>query len=467
MNPLADIHLAMFGILVLWVGLVIFICRKTINAGSVGLPAAMALTMSFLYGGCFVYAVPGYTHTRPDGHWYLNSYNFTEWMVVQGAAASLLGLVGLALGVTLAQRRKQPVILPRQGISQIYERNMMVAFSTISLLGMLLIQLRISFPFSGAIFELSRNVLVMLICLGAYRARRDGRSMLPWLALAVVVPIYYMVSFGLASYGLMFSMTLIAFWLAMLRTARGTLKTTIMAIVIGQAMLTLFIGWMSFREEIRLVAWQGVSGSVLDLLWQAMAQTKLFSLTNFDALDIVNIRLNLPLFIGRMIEQHELFPELQLWGSTLVILPLVLLPRALWPGKPTRGGSDFMSEHTGITLSENVTFGSGTVFEFYANFGYIGVFLGFIVVGWVIRRIDMAAYASLLTGRYLDFARWYVMGLVALDPLLRPFFIVNGIVFAWILMGLLKFSLLRLGSRRRSPPRSVTAHTPPPQFKHE
>ena len=116
-----------------------------------------------------------------------------------------------------------------------------------------------------------------------------------------------------------------------------------------------------------------------------------------------------------------------------------------------------MSEHTGMTLSDSASFGTGTVFEFFINFGYVGVFLGFIVLGWMIRRIDRRAAFFLVTGDTFRFARLFVVGIVAIDPLLRPFFIVNGAVFAWIMMSALKILVNTWVSRSasRRPPWSM------------
>ncbi|MDG1458116.1 MAG: hypothetical protein P8Q92_09585, partial [Pseudoprimorskyibacter sp.] len=94
MTGLGDIHLAMQAMFLVWSALTVLIVRRTIARGSVGLPTALVLTMTFLYGGCFVYAVPGYTHLRPDGHWYLVQYDFSETLVMQATFASLLGVFG-------------------------------------------------------------------------------------------------------------------------------------------------------------------------------------------------------------------------------------------------------------------------------------------------------------------------------------------------------------------------------------
>ncbi|WPY96230.1 hypothetical protein T8T21_17125 (plasmid) [Limimaricola variabilis] len=461
MTDLADIHIAMQVMLVIWVLLVVQITRACRARGSVGLPAALVLAMSFLYGGCFIYAVPGYSHLRPGAHWYLSKYAVSEWLIVQATFVSLLGLLGFAIGAGAFRRR--PVVLvttrPPQvptGMTTKYERGVLVAMGTFALIGYLGNWLRLSFPLSAALFEAGRNMGVAVICLGAWLALRDGRSTTSWKILAAMIPAYYLVLFGFASYGFMFGVTLFCFWRAQVRPRRATstLMGTTWAVGSVWLILTGFIGWFSYRDEIRQVVWEGTGGSLTSILWQAVSQIELFSPWNFEALDLVNIRLNLNLFVAHMIEQHQLFPELQQYGATLVILPLALLPRFLWPDKPVRGGSDFMSEHTGLLLSDSATFGSGTVFEFYINFGLTGVFVGFIIFGMILRRIDRAAARYLHEGQLMRFAKLYAVGIVMLDPLLRPFFIVNGALFAWIIMTVIDIALkgwLR-GLRRRPAP---------------
>tara|TARA_R100001132_G_C3271963_1_gene94064 strand:- start:1683 stop:2534 length:852 start_codon:yes stop_codon:yes gene_type:complete len=263
------------------------------------------------------------------------------------------------------------------------------------------------------------------------------------MGIASLIPLYYLVFFGFVSYGFLFGIIMISFWLARIRRRSDMKRLRLTLYCFGALwlVLTLFVAWFSFRDEVRLIVWQGAGGSLWHVLLSAISETSLFSPWNFHALDLINIRLNLNLFIGRMIEHHQSFPQLQEWGETLVILPLVIVPRFLWPGKPERGGSDFMSEHTGMMLSEAASFGTGSTFEFFINFGYVGVFLGFAVLGKIIRHIDRRAAFFLVTGDTFRFARLFVVGIVAIDPLLRPFFIVNGAVFAWIMMSVLKLAI--------------------------
>ena len=442
MEDLITVTTSMQIMLLIWIALVVLIVRRTIASGSVGLPAAMVLTMSFLYGGCFVYAVPGYTHLRADAHWYLGILSFTEWQVVQATFASLLGLLGFAIGTgTFLPCRK--AIVPSSTTPSrrpVSEKKVILALCMIGAASFALHYMRASFPMSGALLELGRNVAVAAFCIGVYREWRSGRSIAVWMGVAALIPLYYLVVFGFVSYGFLFAIILTSFWLARMRhtSSMKRLRLALLSFAAVWLLLTLFIAWFSFRDEVREIVWQSTGGSLWDVLMNAVVETELFSPWNFASLDLINIRLNLNLFIGRMIEHHQSFPQLQEWGATLIIFPLVLVPRFLWSGKPERGGSGFMSEHTGMSLSDSATFGTGTVFEFFINFGYIGVFLGFVVLGWIIRRVDRRATFFLVTGDAFRFARLFVVGIVAIDPLLRPFFIVNGAVFAWIMMSALK-----------------------------
>ena len=423
--------------------------------GSVGLPAAVLLTMSFLYGGAFVYAVPGYDHLRPDAQWYLGRLDFSVEMVLSATVVSLLALLGFAIGAGAFRRRRAriappaPPPLPPVAL----RRAALQVMLTIGILSFVAHYLRFRFPLSDATLETGRNVFIVALLMGAYFAVRRSKSPIPWIVPALLVPVYYFAIWGFVSYAFMFAMALTGFWLAQLRPRDrpfGVFFALLGTVAIIYLLLTLFVAWFSFREEVRNVVWAGGEGSLLEILPRALSETELFSPWNFEALDFINIRLNQGIFIGRMMEEHALHPELRQYGATLVILPLVLVPRFLWSGKPERGGSEFMADHTGLVFTEGTTFGTGPVFEFYVNFGVLGVFFGFMALGWIIRWVDRKAARHLLEGRYLDFALFYTVGIVAIDPLLSLFFVVNGAIFALILTSLLKIVMRRglVASRR-------------------
>lgn len=455
---MSGLHLAFQLMLLTWIALVVLCVRRTIAAGSVGLPAAFLLSMSFLYGGAFVYAVPGYTHLRADGHWYLKILDFSEHMVLEGTFASLLGVLGFVVGCGVFGTRRGRAHRPMPPVRRppSYTRRVLLILGAVALASFALHFAGVSFPMSGAVLEAGRNLALSVICLGAASAVLNGRGYRGWIVLAALVPAYYLVGLGFTSYGFLFVTILLCFWLAVLKMPRRTAWPVAwgLALVVCYLALTLFMAWMSFREELRLIVWQPENdGSIVDVALRALQGIEPFSPWDFHALDLINIRLDLPLFVGRMIDWHARHPELREHGATLIIIPLVFLPHFIWPGKPERGGSGFMEHHTGMILSDETTFGTGSVFEFFVNFGYVGVFVGFLLLGLIISRIDRRAARSLASGNHLDFARWFAVGVVAVDPLVRPLFIVNGGLMTWLLTSLLIVVVrkpLRRGPRARA-----------------
>lgn len=431
----------------IWMSLVVLTIRRTLAQGSVGLSAAFLITMSFLYGGCFVYAVPGYTHLRPDANSYLSKFGVSEWEIVQGTFVSLLGVLGFALGCGTFRRPRRRIITGRLAPSQYsrYEKKALTVLCVIGITSFALHYMHISFPMSQALLGSGRNLATVAICLGGYRARHRGKAMTIWIALASLIPLYYFVVMGFFSYGFMFAIIMMSFWLAQVRrkSPMSKLSASLFSFAAIWLILTAFVGWLSFRDEARRIIWSKTGGSLWEVTKKAFVETELFSPWNFASLDLINTRFNMSILIGRMMEHHQMFPDLKEWGSTLIAIPLALIPRFIWPDKPPAGGNDFVTAHTGIMFSDGTSVGAGSVFEFFVNFGYPGVFFGFIVLGWLISRIDRRAAHHLINGDFFRFSRLFVVGIVALDPLLRPFLIVNGALIAWIMMTLLGHTVFR------------------------
>lgn len=443
-HTVSEVYLAMQSLLVIWIYLSIVTIRRTLKAGSVGLPIAMLLTISFFYGGGFVYAIPGYTHLRIDGDINLKNYDFNEWEMVGASFISLLGVLGFSIGLRVYSSVKSVEKLSYSVPRSSKANSIIIFFGIVSFIGYVGQYLNLTFPMSQAIIETSRNIAVPFICLGAYHARRTGKGIKIWLLISILIPMYYFVVLGFMSYGFMYESAILAFWMTQLKKNEiGYFKTFFISCLILYVLLQGFVVWFSFRDEFRRLIWQGVNGSIFDTIIKALSEATLLTPWNNPALDMINLRLNLNLFIAKMLEWHGLHPYLKLSGSSLYIIPLVFIPRFIWSGKPGKGGSDFMREHTGIPLSEASSFGTGSVFEFYVNFGSVGVLVGFMILGFCIGWLDRRAAEELRLGNYFKFTQFYVIGVIAIDPLMRPFFIANGALMAWILMVMMQIIFLR------------------------
>ncbi|MGF7159321.1 hypothetical protein FHS85_000940 [Rhodoligotrophos appendicifer] len=442
---------------VTWIVLVLLVARMTQRSplGSVGLPIAFLLSMSFLYCGFASYGVPGYSHMRPDGRLYLQSYGFTEETVLVGAKASLLGVFGFALGCWVSERRalrhaRQPV--RRASFSPSANRELMMVLGAFGLAGFLAAGTSLPIPMLQAVLQVGRNVAVVAICLGAVIAALSGRSTGRWMALACVIPMTYLVAFGFTSYGFIVLTIFLGFWLCNFVPRRwGELRLTAGAAIGGYGLLSLFVTWMSFRDQLRAVLWSDAGlfarlGAVAD----AVARSEFLSPWNFASLDQINGRLNQYIFVGKMIEWHAQVPGLRLYGETLYLALLAWMPRFLWPGKPEMGGSQFVAEHTGMRFSERATFGAGPVFEFYVNFGHAGVLLGFFALGLFIHFVDKKAALGLREWRPMSFAGWFAAGMAFIAPLTDFFFMVNtAVISAALIWAISQFLQSGHAPRRR------------------
>ena len=102
-------------------------------------------------------------------------------------------------------------------------------------------------------------------------------------------------------------------------------------------------------------------------------------------------------------------------GDTLGKVAMGLIPRVFWPDKPVvGGGGSVVRDFTGLEFAEGTSFGAGQVFEFYVNFGSLGVIGGFLLYGWLIGRMDLSVIKYLRQGDQRRFLLWFLPGLALL-----------------------------------------------------
>ena len=75
-----------------------------------------------------------------------------------------------------------------------------------------------------------------------------------------------------------------------------------------------------------------------------------------------------------------------------------------------------VSEFTGLDFAEGTSVGAGQVFEFYINFGTIGVIGGFLLYGWIFGWMDLQIIESLYRGDQRRFLFWFMICLALLKP---------------------------------------------------
>lgn len=436
-----------------WLSLYVFVVQQTLRNGSmtVGLPLAYFIGTTFLYCGAFIYVIGGYHHLRADGSAYLAGYRFTDETVLHGAQTSLLGMLGLVVGFFLVTKLyKEKRIKGRFALS-VRRLQVMTSLGTLGVVGFTLGLVNIPIPMGQALRQVGQNAAVVFVCLGAFlTVYIDGsKNILKWIVAVLAIIAAYLLIWGFVSYGFEVLTICGAFWVAVLAKRRLTTMSVVTgSVVILYALVTIFITYMSARDQLRSVLWSDNTSieQRFDSVLQAFSRTEFFSPFNYNSLDLLNTRLNQSIFVGKVIEKHEQEPDLRLYGETLYYIPISWIPRFIWTSKPELGGSQFMSTHTGMTLNKDTTFGTGPFIEMFVNFGYLGVFFGCIILGILLRFVDLLAYKFLNRGDILTFAKWFLIGVAFMSPLRQLFFVANTVFASWIVMLVVESYLNRTGA---------------------
>ena len=182
--------------------------------------------------------------------------------------------------------------------------------------------------------------------------------------------------------------------------------------------LSVFVNYMAARDEYRKLVWhqQASIGDRLSHITDSFQHFEWLDLSNFRHRKAIDLRLNQNEFIGIAVERLELGAVEYAYGDTVGKVAMGLIPRVLWPDKPvTGGGGTVVHDFTGLDLAEGTSFGAGQVFEFYVNFGSLGVIGGFLLYGWLIGRMDLSVIKYLRQGDQRRFLLWFLPALPLLS----------------------------------------------------
>jgi hypothetical protein len=271
-------------------------------------------------------------------------------------------------------------------------------------------------PSSAAIISAGGELLIIGVWFWIYSAvtANDSRQVLLILAMLPLLPLSTLVTGGFIGFGTTWVLSIVAFYFVIARGRIGFYIATPPVIFLG---LSLFVTYSQQRDDIRDLIWYQNSG-----IFQRLNQVSKL-VTEFQFLDLsderhqmaLDQRLNQNSLVGTGVMRHRQNLNELWYGGTVPIWAIV--PRAIWPDKPSVGGSgDLVEQFTGITFAEGTSVGVGQVLEFYMNFGMAGVLTGFAFFGFILMRLDRAMMSALAVG---DIHRALKNGLVGL-ALLMP-----------------------------------------------
>jgi hypothetical protein len=174
---------------------------------------------------------------------------------------------------------------------------------------------------------------------------------------------------------------------------------------------------MGQRAGIRELVWEE-HASILDRLDRVSAiftEFQLLDLASSAHAEMLDLRLNQNALVGAAVIYHEQGSAPFAYGNTIPIW--MLIPRAIWPDKPeVGGGGDLVSEFTGIRFAEGTSVGTGQVLEFYVNFGVPGLLAGFVLLGFLLMRLDNGIMRALAVNDTRGFLLRAMPGLMLLQP---------------------------------------------------
>lgn len=332
-----------------------------------------------------------------------------------GFEIATYGVVGLTIGVGLVR-----FLLPRKAIKTAEEDTFHVdeplalIFFGLGLFVLLILQ-----PLVGqvatvtAILSGLTQLTTVGICLGLWLAikKRNQRKLLLWLLAAVLMPFITLLTTAFVGYGMNTLIAITAFLVAMHRVKAIHIPLVIVGAYLG---MSLYVTYFEDRPDYRKQVWGEQIGlsERLSAVGAMITDFEFVDGDNTSHLYAIDIRLNQNNLVGLAANNVRRGARELGHGESIVFSFIALVPRAIWPGKPTvGGGGDIVSRYTGLHFERHTSVGAGQVLEFYVNFAEAGVVLGFLVFGAILAFIDRRAAYHLWGERLGLFILWFLPGL--------------------------------------------------------
>jgi hypothetical protein len=247
----------------------------------------------------------------------------------------------------------------------------------------------------------------------------------------IIYPVLMLIFGGFLSYGIAAMMTVLS---TVLVVARSKVRVAIACIVASIVGISVFLSYFENRTEIRGAVWGGAPVDTrVGVALNAFRQIQLFNPANEQHLIAINARLNQNYFAGLAATRISNGNAQYLYGRTIWDGLLAVIPRVFWPDKPIVAGSGtIVSEMTGLQLSRNTSFGVGNVMEFQINFGIPGLVIGFLLLGFILRKLDRKATESYEGGELGNSIVYYLPAVAMIQPNGSMVEVIGGAVSALI-----------------------------------
>jgi hypothetical protein len=384
---------------------------------SVGLPLIYLLSLSMIHWfGALIYTFPWYKPTSA----YLVSSGSSITNVIAGFNESVYGVIAFGFGSIILAPRVLKQLKPAwlREVTREPELKLPQTYITLGLLFLLVIAPILSgIPGFAAMTTSGVSLFIVGLCLICWKSWYMGetRSFVNWLIIACSMPLITILTMGFIGYGAVASLVVLIFVFTFYRPRWKVIVTAILVLVLG---LSVFVTYARDRNEIRASVWGGQSAQMrIERLWQTISKFEFIDPFKQQHLELIDIRLNQNVLVGKAVNYISSGYVDYANGETLGQAVLAAVPRILWPDKPVNAGSpELVSRYTGQQFARGTSVGVGQVLEFYINFGEIGVVLGFVVFGTILRIIDISAGQKLIYNNWVGFTSWFLPGLCMIQP---------------------------------------------------
>jgi hypothetical protein len=384
------------------------------DRGGAGLPLAYFLGLSLLH--------------FPGAMLHLGNDELNSVVTQDGFEQTVIGMVAFLVGVIIgrsvfvpAPRQQACVISPQDVNSQSLGELNRLALFYLCAGGIVYFVVG---PFAGSIPSLSAlvsplgSLIVIGACLRFWVANESANWRKFWstMVLLPLLPLVTVTTGGFIGFGTMWAVTIAAFIFAQSTRRAVYFFLVPAAFFVG---LSLFVNYAGARNDIRTLVWyeQAGVGTRLQRIADVFQNFEWLDLSNSGHREAIDLRLNQNLLVGAAVARLESGQVEYASGSTVGTMIMALIPRAIWPEKPAvGGGGSVVSNFTGLIFAEGTSVGTGQVFEFYVNFGTLGVIGGFLIYGWLFGRIDLLVMRYLRQGQQTRFLFWFLIGLALLQP---------------------------------------------------
>jgi hypothetical protein len=274
-----------------------------------------------------------------------------------------------------------------------------------------------SVPSVGAVVDEAGALWMLGVMLGLRQgiAQAAVAETLFWSGALLVYPAVMLVLGGFISYG---SAAVIIVASGVLASAQNRPRAFLGVALAAFLGLSLFVNYFNHRKTFRQEVWGGATlSNRLAAVDGMFTNFRLFDPSDPEQAASLDERLNQNYFVGLAAERIDQGEANYLLGRSVMDAAVALVPRAIWPDKPVAAGSgSLVRDMTGLKLSTTTSWGVGNVMELEINFGFPGVILGFLLLGWGIGTLDLKAGSAIARGDYGRAILYFLPAVALIQP---------------------------------------------------